>query len=280
MLDSIELIGEFGSSVVIPVSDTSTGYILKNLEGLGPGQSSFFTSDIANVDGNYWQGGRVQPRNLLLTLGLSLYSELTVSDLRKQMYKVAPLNSLLTMRFTTLDNTVYRTTGHVESLTPVIFTNEPEISLSVVCEDPLLYSGEEFEHSFATNPYSPAFPVTNEGTNAVGFTIDTTVPVGNNKSQLTIIVEPEGRSPQQIVFSFLNNLQPGDSLSINTKPGSKSALVTRSSTATEELGRVSLTSATAWPLLYPGNNTIGVQWNPTIPPTEYTLRYSEGYGGL
>ena len=141
MLNRIDVINEVGSlAISLPVSefDHRAPYVVKDVDGLDPVTASIFTLTDTGVDGDRYQGSRVDSRNIVLKLGYSpIYSgSLGVGRLRTRLFNALPPKGGVTLKFYTTDLPNLVIKGYVETHDTNMFSEEPEVSISIMCPDP------------------------------------------------------------------------------------------------------------------------------------------------
>lgn len=113
-------------------------YIIKDIDGLGP-----VKAEITSYDSSYDPGGvaisaRDGQRNIIIRLGFNPRRGTgnTISKLRDDLYSVLMPSSNVELSFTDDVKGVHIIQGVVESHEPVIFAEEPEVVVSVLCPNP------------------------------------------------------------------------------------------------------------------------------------------------
>ena len=87
MLTKVEVYTARGDTLELPLEDTSSGFVVKDIEGLGPVKASIVSSKFAQIDGSTYQASRRENRNVLMTIGIEVqHSSLTVSERRNVLY--------------------------------------------------------------------------------------------------------------------------------------------------------------------------------------------------
>lgn len=258
MLSSINL---SAPAITIPVLNTQPGdrYTLKSITGLGPADVAVNVDESA-FDGGYYQGRRVPPRQVVCRLGLRPNFGLgeRASDLRNSLY--AMLNaSPLRMTFNSTNGTVRMVEGYVEKFETSQFVADPEIQFTMMCPNPFVRG---ITDTSDTTPTS----VTYNGTVPVGFRTSYVLNSNTTWSQLT-----KGTD----VIRINTNLLAGDSVIIDTRPGSRELSVSRSGVGTFSVLPYA-TAASVWPRLVPGTQAMSVTASAgTITWNSFTYRVTD-----
>lgn len=136
---------------------------VKNIDGLGPVKAEITTTPFATGRGELYQGGSTGKRNIVLTLGLNpdfaVYP--SMFSLRQILYRYLLPEQWTKLRFYSDEIPPVEIEGYVESFEPNIFSEDPEVVISIICPDPdfvaeatvltgtvteLLGEGPEFEY--------------------------------------------------------------------------------------------------------------------------------------
>lgn len=123
-----------------------------SLELGGPNQSPIQTRDIlgleptkaeitmapSNKDGDLFQNARLGKRNIVFKLGLDPnWVDQTMSSLRRMLYDHFPPKTWRTLQFFSDDIPTVEIGGYIESFEPNMFSQDPEIQISVICPKPM-----------------------------------------------------------------------------------------------------------------------------------------------
>lgn len=251
---------------------------IRNIEGLGPVKAEFQTAPFALSRGAFFQGSSMGARNIVLTLGLSpmLSEGQSMSQLRHEVYRYFMPELQLSLIFHTNDMENVRIDGFVESVEPNIFSQDPEMQISIICPRPD-FIGDDL-HQFFGEVVTGSLTTEIEYTGTVSHGFD--LLVSNDDDSYT--------GPVRITNvngSFHENLLVGR-VKLNSDKRLRVATVpTRRRIQSEDvssdirssiLGRMVKTST--WPILFPGTNEFKVKAH-TSSPT-WHLTYYNRYGGL
>lgn len=274
MLTRLEVTNSSGETLVLPLTNEGTGYIVQEIDGLGPVKASVVSSTFANFDGAQHQSSRREMRNITIKLGLEPdYYDQTIRSLRQEIYAWFIPKSYVRLRFhlgTGIDYDIY---GYVESLDAPLFTKDPALDISILCMKP------DFIDSDATIINGTSTATLSEtsfvyrGTSPTGF-LFTLMPNRNISSFDIHLRMPDGTYQS---MSFTSALLSGDILTVNTVLGEKAVTRLRASVETSMLQ--SLTSASRWPQLVSGTSHLRV-YVPGSVPIPYKITYKNAYGGL
>lgn len=272
MLTKVEVRNIAGDLLTLTLDDVTDGFIIEDIEGLGPVKATITSTSLAQVDGTQHQSSRREARNLLFKIGLEPdYVTTQVFDLRSQLYNFFMTKTEVFMRFF-VDDLEVNISGRVESCEPSIFAREPRIDISVICFDPDFVELDEIVYSGSTVSDSTEFLIAYPGTVEAGMVF--TLNLDRALSEFTIYHRP----PDNVVRSldFAASLLDDDVLVINSITGSKGITLTR--TATESSLLYGMDPASNWVELMPGDNYLRVYAVGAAIP--FTISYTPRYGGL
>jgi len=110
---------------------------IKNIEGLGPVKAEIASTPFATGRGELYQGSSVPKRNVVLTLGLNPdFDTQTMAGLRQTLYRYLLPQHWTKLRFFSQELPVVDIEGYVESFEPNMFSQDPEVQVSIICPKP------------------------------------------------------------------------------------------------------------------------------------------------
>lgn len=273
MLTKIEVRTAIGMLLVLPLDEISNGFAIEDIEGLDPVKATIVSSSFAQLDGAQYQSSRRETRNIILKLALEPdYVTTSVRDLRTNLYSFFMPKTEISLRFFMTDGPTVDITARVESLETILFTDKPKVSISLLCFDPDFLELEPVVIEGDTVSDSTEFLISYEGTVETGILF--VLNVNRDVSEFTIY----NRGPDNVTRSldFASDLEEDDTLTINTVVGSKSVMLSRSSTVSSLLYAMSPQSS--WIELLSGDNYIRVYAVGAAIP--FTITYTIRHGGL
>jgi len=283
MLTTLQVYNQFVNTAPLPIGDgmPSTDPIqVRNIDGLGPVAATLSSTAYGTVDGELLTGASVGKRNIVITFGLNPnWLDQTMSSLRQILYQYFMPKSTVDLWFETTDLPMVKITGTVESLEPNIFSNDPEIQVSIICFDPYFTDMELTVEQGQTQALDSSVyeTITYKGNITTGFLLD----VAANDTVTSSVGEFRiaESTPSMNSFSVAGvTINATNTLEINTVPGNKYIHSVANATGTFQniLGKLNVNST--WPVLAQGDNvfwflsaTAGLDW---------TLSYYARYGGL
>lgn len=302
MLTKVEVYTERGVMLSLPLGDSDSGYLVKDITGLDPNKASVISSAFALLDGEQYETIHGEKRNIVMTLGYDQSLTSSIRDRRNYLYAYLMPKSLVTLMFYIDDFPVVEIQGRVESFDGTMFVQDPQAIVSIVCLDPAFYSQDVYlvdsmttmavDTSVDASLSADANVVSYQGTIENGFTFN--MLMDRDCTGFAINHNFMNGFGQTMVFDATlvdgGTLLADDLITISTVLGSKSAYLTRDDVVTSVL--YGITTDSDWVTLYPGDNALVVSANgmiETIDPEigivitgaiEYTLEYKEKYGGL
>lgn len=279
MISQVVVTNAAGSVLTFDLYDVNNGYALEKVEGLDPVKATIVSSSYASLDGGAFQNAKNDPRNIKLTIGLEPnYTDQTVQSLRQGLYAFLMPKSKVSLQFyddlTGLNSADI--VGYVESFEGPLFTDVPEVNVSILCFDPDFVAHDETVFSSNSSADGTTYvTLTYDGTVDSGFVFK--LDVNRTLAELTIKrLAPDG-TYKIMTFAFSTNLVSGDDLYVSTIPGNKYVEKEVAGVRTPIL--YSLSRESDWITLEPGANQINVDTaaGASIP---YTITYNDRFGGL
>lgn len=166
MLKSVTITNYLGNSVTYKIEgadpEDGSGLLITEIEGLGPTKADINMTQLATADGGIFNSARVNSRNIVIKARFTMAKD--IEEARLASYKFFPIKQPVTFHIET-DNRIAETTGYVESNEPVIFSDECDMQVSILCESPYFLSVSEDgkkETTFAGIDFLFEYPFENE----------------------------------------------------------------------------------------------------------------------
>lgn len=283
LLNAVKVTNSQGSVLNLPLENPTTGFVVRNITGLGPVKATLVSSSFANQDGAQYHSSRREPRNIVLTLGLEPdYAYQSVHALRDELYKFFMPKTEPTLSFHLVDkftqNISLKTKdlvieGRVESFECDLFTKDPEAVISLMCFDPDFVDPTINYFNGGVDTSLTESILVYEGTVETGVIFS--YGPEDDISNFTIYHHRPDGTLSTIDFAY--PLLAGDSVEISSVRGSKYVLLRRGGVESSILYAISPQSG--WLELQPGENRLRVYAVTTI-PMGYDIAYTNKYGGL
>lgn len=273
MLSIFEVITPDGRIMSFPLTDSSNGYIVKEIEGLDPPKATLVDSTFAQLPGAIFQSSKREKRNIIPKFGfLPNQAGQTVESLRQKLYQYFMIESQVTLRFINTSGLTVVINGVVESFEAPLFSKDPSANISIVCHNPDFTENEETMIAGATTSSNAELLIPYEGTVSTGYRL--VLNVNRSISNFTV----HHRDPSNVTQSLYlqRSLVSGNIVTINTNIGSKAARLLAGTVESSLVGSISPQSQ--WSQLKYGENAFRVVVSgPEIP---YEVYYTNKYGGL
>lgn len=181
MINTITITNHLNESITINMRnpEESSGFFVRYIDGLGPPKANVEMTEMALMDGAYYNSARATSRNIVMGLGFNDYHEISlapvqssedvytiyhsIEEIRQKSYKYFPLKQRIKLSFVA-DNRVCEIYGYVESNDPDIFSKTEGTVISIRCPNSYFLSPEIDITEFATVEPRFEFPFSNEST--------------------------------------------------------------------------------------------------------------------
>ena len=140
MIKSMTVTNVMGASKTMPLTGyEESGFLIKEISGLGAGDVSIYTTELASVDGSIYNSSHLPERDIDITLLPVLTNDgTTIEERRLECYKYFPAKQKVTLTFET-DTRIAQISGYVKKNEPDIFTNPETFSITVTCPNPYFF---------------------------------------------------------------------------------------------------------------------------------------------
>lgn len=142
MLTSIRVVNELGYSIELPLFGSTSAYVVKDIQGLGPVKADIGIATYAQMDGGVAESARAGIRNIVLDLGFdpSTVGGQDLSAMRRDLYPWFMPKNKVALYFISTHMPEVKICGIVEAVEPTVFTITPSLSISIICEKPYFES--------------------------------------------------------------------------------------------------------------------------------------------
>lgn len=138
MIKSVTVINPNDEELVLELAKPDeSGLIIRDITGLGPGQATINTTEIATTDGAIFNSARKPYRNIVIKMTYCWLN--TIEESRLRVYKFFPLKKKVKLIVET-DNRRGSIEGYVETNDPTIFSSQEGSDVSIVCPFPFFKS--------------------------------------------------------------------------------------------------------------------------------------------
>lgn len=274
MLTAVDVTNVRSDTLQLPMLSAANGYAVRDIQGLNPVSAQLTSSSMAQLDGAQFQNARRDPRNITMKLGLvPNFVTNTVDSLRQNLYDYFMTKSNVGLTFWK-DGSVYASTsGVVETFDDTMFTDKPEVDISIICYDPDFYAPAPVVTSIATVATTDAMSFSYPGNSDAGIIFALNI----NRTLTGFTVYNQQPDNTVTAFAVTGAFAAGDIFTINSVPGQKSATLTRSGLTTSALSMVDPTNI-GWPVFQRGINLFRAFASGAS--ISGSVTYTTKYGGL
>lgn len=283
MLTNLEVYSALSSAPDLPLvlgaGEDEDPIHIREITGLGPVKADVSTSPYGSLDGEFYTGSNLGKRNIVITVGFNPdWVEHTVASLRDKLYGYFMTKQPVTLRFFRDTGPTVEINGVVESCEPNIFTQDPEVQISVICPLPDFVAVPQSQVSgmASDNPDSVDFTVV--GNVPTSVLLEVTAAAGAPTYDGLINLELKTLAPGAKNFKVTGTVAPGITTTIDSTRGGKKAEVDYGTEKTNILN--SMTADSVWPALAPGTNKVRVLLDAGAVAKPWTMTYFERFGGL
>lgn len=304
MIKSVTITNHLDESIKLDLfNPDESGFIIKNIDGLGPVKANINFKELATNDGSIDNSARLSSRNIVMSL--QFIESPTIEETRLKSYKYFPIKRNIKILIET-DNRICETIGRVETNVPTIFSNAEGCQISILCPNPYFYSaGENGANQtifYGTDPLFE-FPFSNESLteDLIEFgsienrTEGTAYYDGDAEIGITIQIHAVGEAAGLVIYNTRtrelmrinddklksligSGIQAGDEITITTSRGEKGIYILRNGVTTNILN--SLEKPIKWFQLSKGDNTFAYTASAGLTNLQFRIENKVIYEGV
>lgn len=304
MIKSVTITNHLDESIKLDLfNPEESGFIIKNITGLGPVKANINFKELATNDGSIDNSARLSSRNIVMSL--QFLESPTIEETRLKSYKYFPIKRNIKFLIET-DTRICETIGRVETNDPTIFSNAEGCQISILCSNPYFYSaGENGTNQtifYGTEPLFE-FPFSNESLteDLIEFgsienrTEGTIYYDGDAEIGITIQIHAVGEAEGLVIYNTKtreimrinddklkslmgSGIQAGDEITITTSRGEKGIFMLRSGITTNILN--SLEKPIKWFQLSKGDNTFAYTASAGLTNLQFRIENKVIYEGV
>lgn len=240
-------------------------YDILSIEGLSPPAAALNFSTMANFDGSRYNSGRLDNRNLVLTIKIHNPAEKN----RVNLYKYFQMNRKIRLHYANNARAVF-IDGYVETFENNLFTMNQTAQISIICPNPYWQAATLSEITFSQVIDQFKFPFSIAAEGMPFSTLETlnTQIIENGEIETGVIIEFRANTSQILNPKLINrttnqffgvnfDLNEGDVIRINTNRGEKSVVLIRDGIETNIIN--SMATGSSWLQLAAGINEISYE---------------------
>lgn len=304
MIKSVTITNHLDESIKLDLfNPEESGFIIKNIEGLGPVKANINFKELATNDGSIDNSARLSSRNIVMSL--RFIESPTIEETRLKSYKYFPIKRNIKFLIET-DGRICETIGRVETNAPTIFSDAEGCQISILCPSPYFYSaGEDGVNRtifYGTEPLFE-FPFSNESLteDLIEFgsienrTEGTIYYDGDAEIGITIRIHAVGEAEGLVIYNTKtreimrinddklksligSGIQAGDEITITTSRGEKGIYMLRGGVTTNILN--SLEKPIKWFQLSKGDNTFAYTASAGLTNLQFRIENKVIYEGV
>lgn len=156
MIKSLRIENPQGESILCEFAKPwDTGFLLTEMEGMGPVKSDIQTTKMSSGNGSRYNSARMDERNIVVHIMFYETDEfVSIEDLRQKTYQYFPCKQKVKLTMTT-DNRQLWINGYIESNDPDIWSEQETAQISIICPDP--FFREVGDSNWIFNGVDPLF---------------------------------------------------------------------------------------------------------------------------
>lgn len=287
------LILENESGQQVNLSQTANRYMTTEIDGLYPPPGTISTSTYAGMDGSYLNNAFIEKRNLVISFAMR---GTRIEARRHALYRVVKPSRYIKVYYKTSGIDAY-TEGYVETCEINHFERQISGQISIICPDPYWYSTSEIyaNYSQIVGAFHFPFPdndapfplgvysttdniiIQNDG-DETGFTIRIEASSGETVPEIAAVTPTIYNADTGEYLQIRGDILKGDTITITTKTGNKTVILTRNGVDSNIINR--LVSGSTWLSLRDGKNTFHVQAVRGLKNLKVTLMHRNAYLGV
>lgn len=270
----------------INMTATANKYMTSEIDGLYPPAGTISTSTYAGMDGSYLNNAFIEKRNLVISFQMR---GIGIEKRRHELYKVVKPSRYIKVYYRTANIDVY-TEGYVETCTVSNFSNLTSAQISIICPDIYWYNTSAVHAYYSQITGAFHFPFPESDAPFVLGTYSTTdnISIENNGdvTGFTIRIEAVADAMTPTIYNadtgkylqIKGEILKGDIITITTKTGNKTVMLTRNGVDYNIINR--LVSGSTWLQLSQGVNTFHLTAVRNMKNLRVTLIHTDAYLGV
>ena len=243
----------------------NNAYDVLKVEGLNPPSASLNYSEISNYDGSIYNSGRLENRNIVLTIKIHNPAE----ENRINLYKYFQMKKQVRIYYENNTRAVY-IDGRIETFECDYFSINETVQISIICNDPYWKEEHKTEIEFSRVISLFEFPMDIPPEGIEFSRIETLLSTFINNSEIETGVTIEFRAntnhilnpkfinrTTQEFFKVIFDMNKSDVIRINTRRGNKSVTLIRNGIETNIINN--MVRGSSWIQLAPSTNELSYE---------------------
>lgn len=220
MIKSYTIITDQGNSIKLEMTrPEKSGFIISNVDGIGPVKSNINTTKSATKHGAFYNSASLDQRSIVMTFIFCETKTESIEDIRHKSYEYFPINERIEIIVET-DKRTLKTEGWVETNEPNIYSSQEGCTVSILCPDPFFYSMSINRTTFSGIEPNFEFPFENESL------VEPLLEMGALRTDIVKNIEYDGDFSTPITITIrafnaasnvtIHNMKTHEQLQINT----------------------------------------------------------------
>jgi hypothetical protein len=252
---------------------------IRGIEGLGPVKADIVSTPLATGRGEQFQGVTTGKRNIVLSLGLNPdWEDQTMSTLRQLLYRYFMPEDWVKLRFTSDHLPIVDIEGYIESFEPNMFSEDPEIQISIICPKPDFIQTDASIINGVVDDGTIETVFEYIGTIDAGYELRVQAALDNPSYSGDIVITSTAFGQPQVVTVEGITIDVDNYFRFCSVRNSKrvGSVAVEDGLFTNQLAK--MTNESVWPVIKPGENIITVAGDE--PAQTWTLVFFNRFGGL
>lgn len=282
MITRLELFSRQPSAPTLPLGGfmpSDDPVFVRNIDGLGPVKADVLTTELASGRDELYKDSKSGKRNIVLSLGLNPnWVDQTMSTLRQFLYAYLIPQQWCKLRFTSNHMPTVDIEGYVESFDPNMFSEDPEIQVSIICPKPDFIEIESTIYTGVVGDGTTELEFVYLGTVDTGFELRIEASEANADYNGSITIKNTAWDIEQIFVADPVVVNLLKYFKMSSLRGAKRVQNVAASGGAITNLLAKMTDDSVWPILMPGENLFSVAGEE--PGQLWTFAYFNRFGGL
>jgi hypothetical protein len=252
---------------------------VRNIDGLGPVKADINTTELASGRDELFQNSKSGKRNIVITLGLNPdWVDQTMSSLRHLLYRYLIPTQWCKLRFIMDDLPTCDIEGYVESFDPNMFSEDPEIQVSIICPKPDFVDVDATVYTGVVDDGTAEFEFNYEGDVDTGYELRVEASDVNVAYNGGFTIKSVAWDTEQILTVTPVIVDLTKYFKMSSLKGNKRLQTIQASSGAITNLLAKMSDDSVWPVLLPGENVFSIAAEET--GQIWTLAYFNRFGGL
>lgn len=283
MLTKVEIFSPQPDAPTLPLGGlmpSDDPVFIRNIDGLGPVKADIATTPFASGRGELYQGSTTPKRNIVITLGFNPNWEglQTMASLRHILYRYLMPEHWCKLRFFSQELPDVDIEGYVESMDPNMFSQDPEVQVSIICPKPDFIEVDSTNYSGLVDDGTLQLEFEYRGTIDTGYELRIDFTADNPNYLGPIIITHTAFLQEQLFKVDPVAIDGNKYFKLSSVANAKRVQNVAKADGTLTNLLAVMTGESVWPVLKPGENLLSVAAAEN--GQAWSMAYFNRYGGL